>query len=230
KTNLLRLEKTGGFHNTNFSHIFRAIFNLKNLKIGFTDYNDENESFERILFKEIPSFILCEKKSQLSKDALCSASYYTIFKQKEFYCVTDAERYHKLYPDNLLYKKLLDQGIKSAIFASIVQEERILGVLEIVSPVVNELNTINANKLRDIMPFLVDSVVRAKENLENEMELIIQEECTSIHNSVHWKFRKEARRYLESINGGTPTSFKEIVFRDVHPLYGQVDIKGSSEA
>src|SRR5690606_27339726 len=25
KTNLLRLEKTGGFHNTNFSHIFRAI-------------------------------------------------------------------------------------------------------------------------------------------------------------------------------------------------------------
>ncbi len=63
----------------------------------------------------------------MSKEALCSASYYTLFKQKEFYCVTDAERYHKMYPENLLYKKMLDQGMKSAIFASIVSDEKILG-------------------------------------------------------------------------------------------------------
>ncbi len=230
KTNLLRLEKTGGLHNTEFSRIFRAIFNLRDLKIGFTDYNDEDECFERILFKEIPSFILNNQKSQISKDALCSASYYTLFKQKEFYCVTDAERYHKMYPDNLLYKKMLDQGMKSAIFASIVSEQKILGVLELVSPNANDLNTINANKLLDIMPFLVDSVVRSKENLENELELIIQEECTAIHSSVHWKFRKEAKRYLNSITESNPTFFREIVFEDVHPLYGQTDIKGSSEA
>ena len=230
KTNLLRLEKTGGFHDTEFSRIFRAIFNLKDLKIGFTNYNDENESFERTLFKEIPSFILHGQKSQLSKEALCSASYYTLFKQKEFYCVTDAERYHKLYPDNLLYKKMLKQGMKSGIFAAIVSEEKVLGVLELVSPNANDLNTINANKLRDIMPFLIDSVVRSKENLENELELIIQEECTAIHSSVHWKFRREAKRYLNSITEGNPTFFREIVFEDVHPLYGQTDIKGSSEA
>src|SRR5690606_3128793 len=94
----------------------------------------------------------------------------------------------------------------------------------------NDLNTINANKLRDIMPFLIDSVVRSKENLENELELVIQEECTAIHSSVHWKFRKEAKRYLNSIAEGNPTFFREIVFEDVHPLYGQTDIKGSSEA
>ena len=99
-----------------------------------------------------------------------------------------------------------------------------------VSPNVNDLNTINANKLRDIMPFLIDSVVRSKENLENELELIVQEECTAIHSSVHWKFRKEAKRYLNSINDGNPTFFREVVFEDVHPLYGQTDIKGSSEA
>jgi len=230
KTNLLRLEKNGGFENTEFSRIFRSIFDLKELMIGFTDYNEEAETFERILFKEIPSFILNDKKSQLSKDALCSASYYKLFKQKEFYCVTDAERYHKMYPENLLYKKMLDQGMKSAIFASIVSDDKILGVLELVSPVANDLNTINANKLRDVMPFLIDSVVRSKENLENELELIIQEECTAIHSSVHWKFRKEANRYLTSINDGSPTFFREIVFEDIFPLYGQIDIKGSSEA
>src|SRR5690606_30277665 len=207
-----------------------SIFNLKDLKIGFADYNDETESFERVLFKEIGSFLLHGEKRICSMDALCSASYYTLFKQKELYIVTDTERYHKLYPDNILYKKLLDQGIKSAIFVSIISEDRVLGVLELVSPNINDLNTINANRLNGIIPFLADSVVRAKKDLENELELIIQEECTSIHNSVHWKFRKEAQRYFESITEGTPTFFREIVFKDVHPLYGQIDIKGSSEA
>jgi hypothetical protein len=230
KSNLLRLEKHGGFENTEFSRIFRSIFNLKDLMIGFTDYHEETETFERTLFKEIPSFILNNKKSQLSRDALCSASYYKLFKQMEFYCVTDAERYHKLYPDNLLYKKMLDQGMKSAIYASIVHDNKILGVLELVSPNANDLNTINANKLRDVMPFLIDSVVRSKENLENELELIIQEECTAIHSSVHWKFRQEAKRYLTNINEGHANYFREIVFEDIYPLYGQIDIKGSSEA
>src|SRR5690606_13322708 len=205
KTNLLRLEKTGGFQDTEFGRIFRSIFGLKDLLVGFTNYNEETESFECNLFKEVPSFILYNKKSQPSKEALCNASFYTIFKQKEFYCVTDAERYHKLYPNNLLYKKMLDQGIKSAIYATIVSEEKVVGVLELASPVANELNTINANKLRDIMPFLVDTVVRSKENLENELELIIQEECTAIHSSVHRKFRREAKRYLAAISEGSPT-------------------------
>lgn len=230
KTNLLRLENNGGFENTEFGRIFRSIFDLDELMVGFTNYNEESESFERTLFKEISSFILNGKKSQPCKDALCSASYYTLFKQMAFYCVTDAQRYHKLYPDNLLYKKMLDQGMKSAIFASIVHDKKILGVLELLSPNANELNTINANKLRDIMPFLIDSVVRAKENFENELELIIQEECTAIHSSVHWKFRQEAKRYLNTIAEGNPTFFREIVFEDIYPLYGQTDIKGSSEA
>lgn len=230
KTDLLRLEINRGFENTDFTRIFRTLFDLNDLKIGFADYNAETETFERGLFKEIKSFLLNGKKSCTSKDALCSASHYTLFKQKEIYVVIDTERYHNLYPDNLLYKKLLDQGMKSAIFVSVISEGKILGVLELVSPNKNELNTINANRLKKIMPFLADSVVRAKRNLENELELIVQAECTSIHNSVHWKFKKEAKRYLESITEGTPTYFREIVFRDVHPLYGQVDIKGSSDA
>lgn len=230
KTNLLRLELSSSFQRTEFERIFRAIFDLKDLIVGFSDYNEESESFERVLFKEVKSFILDNKKSELCNEALCSASYYTLFKQNEFYVVTDTERYHKKYPDNLLYKKLLDQNVKSAIFAAIVSDGKILGVIELVSPNANDLNTINANKLRDLIPSLIDSVLRSKENLENELELIVQEECTAIHNSVHWKFRKEAKRYLNGIAEGNPTFFREIVFEDVFPLYGQTDIKGSSEA
>src|SRR5690554_2478770 len=173
KTNLLRLEWTGGFANTNFTQIFRSIFDLGDVEVGFTEYNEELELFDRVLFKEISSFILNGEEYQMSREALCKTSYYTLFKQKEFYVIIDSEYYHNLYPDNILYKKLLDQGFRSAIFASVISNNKVLGILEVVSPNPNELNTINANKLELLMPFIVDSVVRAKENLENELELII---------------------------------------------------------
>ena len=153
-----------------------------------------------------------------------------LFKNKEQFNITNVNKYHKKYPDNTLLIKLKEQNIQSALFATIMDKGKVLGILEIVSPNPNELNTINANKLKDIMPFLIDFVVRSKEKLTNDLELIIQNECTSIHSSVHWKFLKEAKQYyIESLGENTPV-FKEIIFKNVYPLYGQVDIKGSSEA
>ncbi len=213
-----------------FERIFRNIFNLPDIEIGFSDFNAEEDRFEKILYKNLDSFILRDKEFEDCRDALCDTSYYVLFKNHDLYVVTNTEKYHELYPENVLYKKLLDQGFKSAIFASIVHKGNMLGVLELASPQVNALNTINANKLDDIMPFLIDSVVRAKEQMDNELELIIQEECTSIHSSVHWKFRNEAKRYTGNIAAGRPSYFREVVFRDVYPLYGQIDIIGSSAA
>ncbi|MAP55544.1 GAF domain-containing protein [Altibacter sp.] len=230
KSHLLRHESEAGDLGKDMETIFRTIFNLKDLKMGFSDFNEEDGTFERILYKNVNSYILDDKDSEVCSDALCDASFYTLFKKHELYCVTNTQKYHTLYPNNVLYKKLLDQNIKSALFAAIVDEGKVLGVLELVSPTVNGLNTINANKLKDVMPFLIDSVVRSKEQAENELELVIQEECTSIHSSVHWKFKREAKRYLSSLAKGEPSYFREIVFNDVYPLYGQIDVKGSSTA
>ncbi len=136
--------------------------------------------------------------SEPSKVALCSTSYRTLFKKHEFYCVSDVAHYHKLYPDNVLYKKLNAQKVGSAIIASLISGGEMLGILEIVSPNTKDLNTVNANKLHDIMPFLIDSVRRFKDREESEIELLIQSECTSIHPSVHWKFRHEAQNVIKS--------------------------------
>lgn len=230
KSNLLRLDLDNGFENTDFTRTFRTILGVNDLEVGFSDYNYESESFECVLFKEVKSYMLNGERCQMRRDTLCGMSYDRLFRQKEFFVVTDMKRYHEKYPENLLYKKLWEQGLKSAIFVSIVSHDRILGVLELVSPRTNALNTINANKLNDVLPFLIESIARSKEDFENDLELIIQEECTAIHNSVHWKFRNEAKRYLLAQSEGNPTLFREIVFKDVYPLFGQTDIRGSSEA
>jgi hypothetical protein len=231
KASLLKEEVNKKTSIGQFERIIRAIFNLPQLKIGYTFFNEEDNIFEQgPSLLEVKSYILNGLEAELSTSALCERSYQVLFKKHEFYCIADVPYYHKLYPDNVLYKKLYDQNIKSAIIASLMSKGKVLGVLEIVSPNPKELNTVNANKLHDVMPYLVDSVERSITKEENEVELLIQDECTAIHPSVHWKFKKEAKRVLKSQAMGENNSFREIVFENVFPLYGQIDIKSSSEA
>ena len=80
------------------------------------------------------------------------------------------------------------------------------------------------------MPYVIDSVRSSKRREENEIELLIQHECTSIHPSVHWKFVQESKRVLAKRYAGEEVGFRQIVFENVYPLFGQIDIKGSSTA
>jgi len=48
-------------------------------------------------------------------------------------------------------------------------------------------------------------------------------------SSVYWKFQEEAKRFMTDELTGNQPAFKEIVFKDVYPLYGQIDIKDSSK-
>ncbi|WP_062054917.1 GAF domain-containing protein [Aquimarina longa] len=229
KTSLIKYDKTRGDFISSFQEIFRAIFNLYEIKIGFSNYDPENEVFERVPFKNIDSYILYDRYSANCKGILCNGTYHYLFDESTYFAISDVKKYQKEAGDIVMYKNLMAQGIKSAIIAPIVSEGKLLGVLEIVSPNIHELNSINANKLQDVMPYLVDSVLRSKNKAENELELIIQQECTAIHPSVHWKFKQEAKRFMRAMVDENPVSFREVVFENVYPLYGQIDIKDSSE-
>lgn len=120
--------------------------------------------------------------------------------------------------------------MKSAILAPIAYQGQLLGVLELVSTTVNALNGVNAKKLDDVMPFIITAVVRTKIEEENMIDAVIQNECTAVHGSVYWRFQEEAKRFIRDKAQGKDPSFTEIVFKDVYPLYGQIDIKDSSKA
>jgi hypothetical protein len=227
KTNLLKDENDKANSYNEFTTIFRSLFNINNIEIGFSNYNEEDGTFEKETYN---SYLLNGLSSQLSSEALCCHSHNILFNENELFNITNVDKYYKKHPDNPLLKKLKSQNIQSAIFASIIDNDKVLGILEIVSPDKNSLNTINANKLEEIMPFFIDFIVRKKEKMDNDLELIIQDECTSIHSSVHWKFKNEAKRYYNELKEGKKPNFKEIVFEEVYPLFGQIDIKGSSNA
>ncbi|MDX1463397.1 MAG: GAF domain-containing protein, partial [Marinirhabdus sp.] len=229
KTSLLSNEANSSNFIDEFKDILTSLYSFHDIEVGLTMFDEEHDTLEQPAISPT-SFILAGKSKEKCNTALCEASHYVLFKKHDFYSISDVPKFAKEYTKNTLYKKLKKQKVGSAIIVPIVYHDELLGILEIVSKTPQALNSINANKLHDILPNLVDFIKRSKEKLENDIELMIQEECTSIHSSVHWKFRKEARRVIRAQETGNQAYFREIVFDDVFPLYGQIDIKGSSQA
>jgi hypothetical protein len=230
KTNLLVGEEFKEVKRSNFESIFRSIYNIPDLRIGYTEVNVEDNVFRLAPFQDIESYIL-NKSNEMSCDSMmCEGTLDTMLEEKKYFVLSDVEAYKfQEDADTGFAAHLLAQNIKSCILAPIIKNGRLMGFIELVSSRAKELNSINANKLDYILPFLTDTIDRYYSELQNEIDAIIQNEYTAIHHSVYWKFREEALLHITS-KDKKDQAYKEIVFREVYPLYGQIDIKGSSTA
>ena len=231
KSELIASDKRGSENfMEDLQETFRSFFRVKDLRVGFSTYNRIADRFERVYGKGIESFILNKKDNAVCERILCAGSYDKLLNSKTYFTIADVDKYYKISEGQPPYKGLHEQGIKSAIFAPIAHEGELLGILEIVSTQKSALNGVNATKLDDVMPYIVSAVVRSKIEEENLIDAIIQNECTSVHSSVYWRFQEEAKKFIIDDLQGDQPSFQEIVFKDVYPLYGQIDIHGSSQA
>ena len=230
KTNLLydnTIQETADY--PQFQEIFQSIFNMADLKIGFTQFDEDDDSFIKMDKEFATSYILDKENRNDCCQTLCGGAYDTLIKNKKYFCISDVEQYAIDTKYNLLSENLLNQGVKSCILAPIFKGKKLLAVLELVSGTKNELNSVNAMKLDDIIPYIVATVERRRFETENRIKAVIQSECTSIHPSVLWVFEEEAKRFIANQQAGKFASFKDIAFKEVYPLYGQIDIVGSSE-
>ena len=211
--------------------IFRSIYRIPDLRIGFTAFNEaEGQLGPDVFGQQLLSFTLLEQQQESVDRVFCKMSFRKLISNKTYFAISDTLHLQDADPGNYLACHFLAQDIRSVILAPIAKNNRLFGFLEVVSPRAKDLNSINANKLDVVMPFIIDTVERLAAELENQVQAVIQEQYTTIHNSVNWKFRKEAQQYISSMQTGQEYELKEIVFPDIHPLYGQVDIKGSSDA
>tara|TARA_R110002051_G_scaffold143507_6_gene216504 strand:+ start:11824 stop:14196 length:2373 start_codon:yes stop_codon:yes gene_type:complete len=219
---------------SNFMHelqeTFKSFFRLQNIKVGFSAFDPRKNEFEKIAGMGFDSFLLGGEHHMNCKSALCEDSYDKLIDHNSYFTITNMDRMVAQSGNKNPYKVLKEQGIQSAIFAPIAFDNNLLGVLEIVSEKKGVLNGVNAQKLDDVLPFIVSAIVRSKNEENNRIDAIIQNECTSVHSSVYWRFQEEAKKFMLDEAEGKSPSFKEIVFKDVYPLFGQIDIKDSSQA
>jgi hypothetical protein len=136
-----------------------------------------------------------------------------------------------VYPDRTpIEEELIQSGIRNFICAPLRYQDKVIGTLELASPHVGDLNATHLPKLQELLPLFSMAVQRSVEELNSRIQTVINEQCTAIHPTVEWRFRRAVLNGFERQRGATAavTELEPIVFEGVHPLYGLADIRGSS--
>jgi len=204
----------------------RRIFNIPDLQFGSyrVAHNAIIPSFDRN-FNMLS--VLPDENIDVTKYA-CSKVNNQLFKDCKPIIITNAETYHKQTNGNRLSNTLLERGLKSIALIPVPVDGELAFIIELAAFKPNQLNAINMVKLEAIMPFILSYSKRTYSEYKNQISAVIQQECTAIHPSVQWRFEEEAGMYIHKRNNGENPVFNEIVFDDVVPLFGQVDVVGSS--
>lgn len=127
-------------------------------------------------------------------------------------------------------QEAVDHGVRSMLIAPLYYRGDAIGTFWIKSNRVNSFGAANGETMRHIAPLFSMALKRGMDDMNNEVQGVIKEKCTAVHPSVEWRFRDAAMDHMERLRQGKPSEMESIIFKDVIPLFGQSDIRGSSEA
>jgi hypothetical protein len=130
-------------------------------------------------------------------------------------------------PRGSVEQSLLEGGLRSLVVAPLHYQGAVIGILELGSENAGDFDPATTLKLREVLPLFSMAVRRSLEELDARVQAVIKEKCTAIHPAVEWRFRQAVLDTIERRSDGA-ADVEPIVFRDVYPLYGAFDIRGSS--
>jgi hypothetical protein len=215
-----------------FQEHLTSLMGIKDLMVGYSMYDVEKEQTLGGFFNRgASSIILAENEKIGYQNMFCEHVTNNVMQNSEIIAISDVDLYGRMSGENLFYEKLKKKGIKSLILVPLKLSNGNIQLIELASTRKNELNSLNASKLEDIVPFVKIASERYFEESQNLLESTIQENYTSIHPSVKWRFTEAADGFNRQKGEGVENPVLDnIVFNGIYPLYAQSDIKGSSTA
>ncbi|WP_192349656.1 GAF domain-containing protein [Algoriphagus sp. Y33] len=209
--------------------LFRSIFNIVDLNGGFYLYDKGKSSFRMIHQFDYPKDVV---DLDLDNNPFFIEVLEEVVVSKQAFVISNMESYDTGVGGEI-GGYFANRGVLSCMFSPAIKDDMVIGIAFFFSSRKYAINAITDEKLMLILPILTDSINRVLMEMETEIEAVIQREYTSIHKSVYWKFREEVKKRIDPFDplkaNRETVVFEDIVFKDVYALYGQIDIKGSSE-
>jgi hypothetical protein len=207
-------------------HQLSRFLHVGKLDIGF-DAFDENGCVIRALHGVATSSKLLEDSFESSVDEwYCDSAFDPLLKRNEMYAISN--RQDMLKSGSVFVRRMYEKGVGSFIIAPLTHNDKIIAFIELTSAKEGMLNSVVASKLKQVLPIFSMVVGRAMDTHQMHLESIIQDKYTSLHPTVTWKFLKAAESiFQEELTGKAGDT--DIVFENVYPLFGQFDIRGSSD-
>jgi hypothetical protein len=126
-------------------------------------------------------------------------------------------------------RRLWEDGARSYLIYPVQNHDGVLGLLELASPIPNHLTQETLSRLEPAMPLISFALLKNRETFSDKVEKLIKEKFTALQPSVEWKFAKVAWEYMHNPgDNGSGVATGNVVFDEVYPLYGAVDVRNSA--
>ena len=205
----------------------RVLFKRPFLQLGIAAYNEKKRAFVDFGRKINHSFLTKQLHSQEAGSGFRQI-YADLWQSRQPLVIEDVETAD--IPEDLR-QQILSIGIRSAILALLRYGDDTVGLLELGSPNIGDLDEFDIETVAQFVPLFAVAVKRNAEEIQTRVQSIIKEKFTAIHPSMEWRFTNAAENLLQKQEDGNRSAeMEDIVFHDVYPLHGSCDIRGSSTA
>lgn len=205
----------------------RVLFKRPFLQLGIAAYNEKKRAFVDFGRKINHSFLTKQLHNQDAGSGFRQI-YSELWQNRQPLVLEDVETAD--IPEDLR-QQILSIGIRSAILALLRYGDDTVGLLELGSPNVGDLDEFDIETVAQFAPLFAVAVKRNAEEIQTRVQSIIKEKFTAIHPSMEWRFTNAAENLLQKQeDGNRGAEMEDIVFHDVYPLHGSCDIRGSSTA
>ena len=231
KSNLLKFDIENFKLEKNFITLFRSYFNIADLFFGIIPFYSTTKKFKKIeMFRGILTNYAVEFLAEISLAFnLEDEQHEHLNFHQHPVIVPDIEGLDDQIKSSPAFQILQDNNIRSFMVFPLKSNIQLLAALEFTSSVKNVFNQLKLKQIEFIIPSILYTIQRFTFERTNQLEAIIQREYTVIQKSVYWKFQQQAEGFFTAKMLKKTYNFQEITFENLVPLYGQTDIKSSSE-
>lgn len=128
----------------------------------------------------------------------------------------------------IFLRRLWEDGMRSYLVYPVQDNNGLLGLLELASPIPNQLNLDVMTRIEPAMPLISLALLKNRDSFDAKIEKLIKEKFTALQPSVEWKFAEVAWKYLHHAAPGSAVYTGNVTFDEVYPLYGAIDVRNSS--
>jgi hypothetical protein len=178
--------------------------------------------------------------TECSQSVLISSAKEFSLAEETFYSITED---YKLNPKPVFFRSLTDDKISKHPFLNVLKQsgiksygifpvyfnKKIAGIMEVYSYEEILYYEKLLSKLQVAIPLIAQLLQNSIDQFAARIETIIKDKFTSLQPSVQWKFNEVAWNYLQKTNRRKKNQeIETVVFDDVYPLFGAVDIRNST--
>lgn len=210
----------------NLERLFRNLVGLPGVHIGITPFFKVNDHviFSDVYYKN--SILLKHHHSKEAQDYLYK-TVSTLFNNDIPYLVFN-DITTTVVAANPFLGCVEEQGGRSAIVAPLKSGREMIGLLVLMCKEPGVLTETTFARLDAALPLFTLALEKSAETLDNEIDHVIKEQFTAVQSSVEWKFTEAAVEFITKKKKGEEAKIHNLVFENVFPLYGAIDIRNSS--